>query len=121
MKAFIPSSISRTLYAIPIGLFGIFHFVGANDMVGMVPDFMPAPLFFIYLVGAALIAAAISIIWGKMARTASYLLGIMLVIFVLTIYIPGLGDPDNQMAMPLLLKEIALAAAAFFIGNHMED
>ncbi len=120
MKAFIPSAISRSMYAIMLGLFGVFHLTGAKDMEGMVPSFIPGGIFWVYLVGVALILACISIIWGKKARLASYLTGIMLVIFTLTIYLPQVMDGD-QMAMPLLLKEIALAGAAFFIGNHMED
>lgn len=120
MKAFIPSSISRSMYAIVLGLFGVFHLMGADDMAAMVPSFIPGAVFWVYLVGVALILACISIIWGKKARLAAYLTGIMLIVFSLTIYLPQVMDGD-QMAMPLLLKEIALAGAAFFIGNHMSD
>ncbi|MFY0644387.1 MAG: DoxX family membrane protein [Bacteroidia bacterium] len=120
MKAFIPTSVSRSMYAIMLGMFGVFHLMSANDMAGMVPSFIPGGVFWVYLVGIALILACISIIWGKKARLAAYLTGIMLVIFTLTIYLPQMMNGD-EMAMPLLLKEIALAGAAFFIGNHMED
>lgn len=121
MKAFIPSSVSRTMYAIMLGAFGAFHLMGAADMSGMVPDFIPGGIVWIYITGAGLILAAIAIIWGKMARTAAYLVGIMLLIFVFTIYLPDVMGGENEMAMPMLLKEIALAGAAFFIGNHMDD
>ena len=120
MKAFIPTSVSRFMYAIMLGVFGVFHLTAANDMAGMVPSFMPAPIFWVYLTGVALVLACIAIISGKKARLASYLTGIMLLIFTFTIYLPQMMGGD-EMAMPLMLKEIALAGAAFFIGNHMND
>lgn len=46
------SKISRYLYAIPFILFGVFHFLGAGDMAGMVP--IPGGVFWVYLTGLAI-------------------------------------------------------------------
>lgn len=36
---------ARLLYAIPMALFGILHFMNASDMAGMVPSFIPGGVF----------------------------------------------------------------------------
>ncbi|MBR9861024.1 DoxX family protein [bacterium] len=115
-----PQALSRILYAVPMGVFGLFHFMNGPQMVDMVPKFIPGGIFWVYLVGVALILATVAIIMNKKARTASYLLGIMLSIFIFTIYIPMVMN-GVENAMGMLLKEIALAGAAFFIGNHLSD
>jgi len=65
-------------------------------MVGYVPSFIPGGVFWVYLVGLALIAAAVSIIIQKKAKLACLLLAILLMIFVLTIHLPGLFN-DNPI------------------------
>lgn len=105
--------VARVLYSVPFGVFGLLHFMGAENMKGMVPSWIPGGIFWVYLTGVALIAAAISIIIQKQARLASLLLALMLGIFVLTIHLPGLGNEATmQMSMVSLLKDVALAGAA---------
>lgn len=105
----------RIVYALPIGVFGLFHFMNASAMAGMVPSWIPGGIFWIYLTGAALIAAAISIIIRKKAALASFLLGVMLLIFAITIHLPGM-IAEQQISTTMFLKDAALAGAAFFIS-----
>ena len=112
MKA-LTSIVAKFLFSIPFGIFGILHIMNADAMKELVP--LPPDslkIFWIYLTGVALIAACISIIINKKAKLASLLLGIMLIVFVLTIYLPGVMSGD-QMAMGNLLKDTSLAGAAF--------
>lgn len=116
-------SIGRYLFALPMAIFGIMHFMNASAMAGMAPF---GGAIMVYITGAALIAAAISIIIGKMDRLAALLLGIMLIIFALSIHLPGvLNAGDDQMAMAAsmsnLLKDIALAGGAFAYGLLAKD
>ena len=107
------TTVARVLYSVPFGVFGLLHFMGAENMKGMVPSWMPGGIFWVYLTGVALIAAAVSILIQKQARLASLLLALMLGIFVLSIHLPGLGNEATmQMAMVSLLKDVALAGAA---------
>lgn len=115
------TSVGRIVYALPMAVFALFHFMSANDMAGMVPSFMPAPVVWVYLVGVALLAASISIIIQKKATLAAKLLGVMLFLFVLMIHIPAVAAGGDPMAMGGLLKDLALSGAAFFISGHMED
>ena len=115
------TTVARLLYAIPMALFGIFHFMNGADMAGMVPSFIPGGVFWVYLTGLALVLAAVSIIIQKKARLACLLLALLLIIFVLTMHVPGLSGENAQMAMPMLLKDTALAGAALAFAGIAKD
>jgi uncharacterized membrane protein len=108
------------IYAIPMAVFGIIHFANGSAMTGMVPSWLPAPIFWVYLVGLGLLAASASIIINKKASLATMLLGAMLVIFVLTMHIPGVIG-GNEASMPMLLKDLALAGAAFYMSANLKE
>jgi putative oxidoreductase len=112
------TNLGRLLYAIPIAVFGLFHFMNADGMAGIVP--IPGGVIWVYLTGLALIAAAVSIIIQKKASLATMLLGVMLLIFALSIHLPALIGGD-QSVMPNLLKDIALSGAAFYMSAHFTD
>lgn len=113
------NQLSRYLYALPFGGFAVIHFMNAGSMAGMVP--IPGGIFWVYLTGLAHLAACISIIIEKKTRLACLLLGIMLLVFVLAIDLPGVIS-GGESAMSNLLKDTALAGAAWFIaGTYGED
>src|SRR5208282_4714648 len=74
-------------FAMPMGVFGTVHFTDTQNVARIVPHWMPLHTFWVYLVGVALIAAALSIILEKHARLAATLLGSMLLLFVVLIHI----------------------------------
>ncbi len=112
--------LGKLLYAGPMAMFGIFHLMGADDMKGMVPDFLPAPVVFVYLTGIALILAAVAIIIGKKAKLATQLLGLMLVLFAVLIHLSGFLNQD-PISSSMFLKDIALAGSAWFMSSHLTD
>lgn len=109
--------VSKYLYAIPFIVFGLFHFMNASGMAGMVP--IPGGVFWVYLTGIAHLAAAISIIIGKKTRLAGLLLGVMLIIFALSVHLPEIISSGGQNAgsMTNFLKDIALAGGAWVIAG----
>ncbi|MFY0600632.1 MAG: DoxX family protein [Cyclobacteriaceae bacterium] len=112
--------IGKLLYALPMAMFGFFHFMGAEGMKGMVPSFLPGAVFWVYLTGVALVLAAVAIIIGKKAKLATTLLGVMLLSFALLLWLSGFIDqaqPDASM----FLKDTALAGAAFFMSSHLKN
>lgn len=112
------TTIARILFAIPMLIFGMMHFMNAGMMAGMVP--LPGGIFWVYLTGLGLVGAAISILTQKFTKIACLLLAAMLMIFVLTIHLPGVmsGDPSQmQMAMPNMLKDMALSGAALLLAG----
>ena len=111
------TKIGRFLLALPMAVFGILHFIGADGMAGMVP--IPGGVIWVYITGIALIAAAVSIIIQKKARLASTLLAILLLIFVFAIHLPGVmaGGDGGQMSMMSLLKDLAIAGGALIYAG----
>lgn len=115
------STVGRYLYALPFLVFGSFHFMNASAMAGMVP--IPGGVVWVYLTGVAHIAAALAIMSGKMAVLATQLLGLMLLIFAVSIHLMGvINAPDQaamQASMSSFLKDTALAGAAWFMSGHL--
>lgn len=118
------TTLARIFYALPMAVFGIFHFMDAEHMKSIVPGWLPAPVFWVYLIGLALIAAAVSIVWNKKAKLASLLLALLLLTFVLFIWIPQLGSSDEQQAMTamsMLLKDFGLMGGALMFAGIAKD
>ena len=66
-----------------------------------------------------MILAAISIISGKLVKTACYGLAALMFVFIVTEQIPGLMDPARmQMAMGGLLKDTSLMGGALLLASH---
>lgn len=111
--------IAHILYAIPFAMFGIFHLMSAKAMAGYIATF-PAAEFLIYFSGIGMIAAAVSIIIGKFTKLAMLLLALELLLFILLIHVPGLGNENPQMAqmsMIGLLKDVALIGGSLMIAG----
>ena len=86
--------LGRPLFAVVFAIFGLLHL--------------------------AMVAAAISLFTGRQEKLAAALLGVLLLIFAVTIQLPQVIG-GNQMAMPSLLKDIALAGAAFFFSAQAKS
>ena len=117
--------IGVVLYALVIGFFGVNHFLNGTGFQNTIPSFIPYHIFWVYLTGAALIAAAISFLAGKYTRAAGLFLALYLLVIVLTIHLPALirteGNPIISIALTNLVKDTGLAGAALMIagkGSH---
>jgi putative oxidoreductase len=104
--------LGRYLFAIPFLAFAAFHFMGANDMVGMVP--IPGGVIWVYITGLGLLLAPIAMLIGKYDKLAAALLGLMLLIFALSIHLPNAlnGDPGG------MLKDLMLAGGAWMYATN---
>ena len=110
------SKVAQIVFALTMLVFGFFHLSNADAMKAMVPAFVPGGVLWVYVTGIALVLAALAFILNKKVKLAAYLLGVLLLMFVLTIHLPHLLDGD-QNSMSMILKDTGLAAAAFFIGS----
>ncbi len=118
MKGF--EFLGKLLYAIPMAIFGLFHFMNASSMAGMVPSYLPVQEAWVYLTGLALILAAVAILTGKKAKLATTLLGVMILAFALIIHLSGFLDGDASSSS-MFLKDLAISGAAFFMSTKMKN
>lgn len=120
MKNFLTYRVARLLFAIPFGVFGIIHFLAGSDMAGMVPGFIPGGVVWIYLTGAALLGACVAIVAQVRVQLVCFLLAVMLLVFALTVHLPGaLAESPN--AISNLLKDLSLAGGALFLAALYDE
>ncbi|MBI2602815.1 MAG: DoxX family protein [Deltaproteobacteria bacterium] len=112
--ALLTTVIARILFSIPFLVFGSMHFMMPEKMVMVVPAWVPGGgLLWVYVIGACILAAGVSIVTKKFGTIACPLLAALLMTFVVTIHIPGLMNPEMMaMAMTAMLKDIGLAGGA---------
>ena len=112
--------IGRYVFAVPFAIFGLMHLASANDMAGLVPGWLPGGVLWVYLTGLALLAAMVSILTKRKLYLAGLLLAALMLVFVLTIHLPGVLA-GNMMAMGGLLKDTGLAGAALMLAAEYQD
>jgi putative oxidoreductase len=112
-------NIGKYLYAIPFAVFGIFHFMNAKAMAGIAFN----STFLVYLSGAGLILATISMLIGKWDKLATTLLALFLLLTALLVQLPGLiGAEDmalQQAYTSNLLKDLALCGGAMMYARYV--
>tara|TARA_B100000929_G_scaffold267444_1_gene235669 strand:- start:252 stop:602 length:351 start_codon:yes stop_codon:yes gene_type:complete len=111
-------TLGKYLYTVPFVMFGLMHFTNTDALAGMVP--IPGGALWIYLTGLCLLAASVSVYTGKHTALAMKLLGLLLLIIVGSIHVPGvLGG--NQASMTPMLLTTGLAGGAFVLAGVHEE
>jgi uncharacterized membrane protein len=104
----------RLCFAIPIAVFGSEHFTATAGVAALVPRWIPAHLFWVYLVGTGFLCAGLSFIVLVQARLAATLVGTTLLIFVLIMDLPAaIAHPGNRISWALALRQLAFSGGAF--------
>lgn len=110
-------ALGPVFYAAPLATFGAEHLSIPRSISQAVPPWMPAPMFWIYLVGVALIAAALSIALRIYTHWSAPLLGIMFVSFVFMIHIPNVvANPNDRILWAVALRDLSFAGGAFALA-----
>jgi uncharacterized membrane protein len=106
--------------ACALAMFAAEHFTAARDLMPIVPHWLPAPLFWTYLVGAALLAAAISFIAWRHVRWSALLLALLFLIIVATIDLPNLPmHIRERLFWTLTVRETAFAGGAMVLAGSV--
>ena len=84
-------------------------------MKGMVPGWLPYDTAWVYVTGVCLVLGALGLITGFRARTAAYLLGLLMLIFILTVHAPGLPSTGSTVN---LLKDVALLGGCLMLAGY---
>jgi uncharacterized membrane protein len=110
--------LGTVFFAVPLAVFAPEHFRGPQFVQDSVPSWMPAHLFWVYLVGCSLLAAATSLTARKFVRLSSTLLGVMFFLFVCMIYLPNaLQHPQDRFAWTYLLRDLSFSAGAWALAG----
>lgn len=112
--------VGRLFFAVAIALFGIEYFIYAAGMKGPIPGppWIPGAHWLAWLTGLALIAIAVCIASGKMARLATTLLGAALFLKILFLHAPGLlAQLHNPGPWTSTFELLALCGGAFVLAD----
>lgn len=111
-------ALGRVFVAAPLATFGAQHLAAAHGMTGMVPSYMPWPLFWVYLVGFALIATALSLIFDRHVRWSGLLCGGMFLAFVAMMDLPAvIAGQHDRFTFALLARETAFGCGLLALGS----
>jgi uncharacterized membrane protein len=103
--------------AVALAEFAAEHFTAARDLMGIVPKWLPGPLFWTYFVGAAWLAAAISFIIWRQVRWSATGTWLLMWIIVATLDVPALPKgPHTRFFWILTVRELAFGSGALVLA-----
>jgi uncharacterized membrane protein len=110
--------LGRFLFALPLVVFGVQHFLYARFIATLVPSWIPGHLFWAYFVGVAFVAAALSIATQMRAHLAATWLGIMFLLWVLVLHLPRVAAaPHNGDEWTSAFVALAMSGGAFLVAG----
>ena len=111
-------ALSNLCFAIPLAVFGALHVAAVDFVAPGVPAYMPWRLFWAYFVGVALLAGSLSIATKIQVRWSGLLLGIMWLLFVAMLDIPGaLAAPKDRFGWTLAIREMCFAGGGWALAG----
>jgi hypothetical protein len=109
----------RVLFGLAVVVFGAAHAFYPGVHAGYLPDGFPVPGFWPYLTGLIQIVAGAMIMIGFRASAAAFAVGLMWLSWIpIVLLSPALGDIGDPYQRYLMLTLLALAGAAWSIGDQ---
>src|SRR5262245_35236327 len=109
-------ALTHVCFAIPLAVFGAEHFAGEIP-IKLVQSYMPWRAFWLYFVGFALMAAALSIATRILVRWSGLLFGLMMFLFVAMLYLPGAIATGNRIVWTIVFREMSFGAAGWVLAG----
>jgi uncharacterized membrane protein len=107
-------------YAIALAIFAAEHYTAPHDLVGIVPKWLPFRMFWVYFVGTAWLAAAISFILARAVRWSAPLAALMMLLIVATLDVPGIpAGLHHRFFWILFAREMSFAGGAMVLGGSV--
>src|SRR5215472_5747627 len=109
-------------YAAPLAAFGTEHFTLTETIASLVPAWIPWHLFWVYLVGAGFITAALSLVTGIQVRLAASLLALTFFLFVVLMDVPGWArNPRDRFGLTLALRELSFSGGPLALAASLTE
>jgi uncharacterized membrane protein len=106
--------------ALALAIFSAEHFLAARGMMGIVPKWLPGPLFWTYFFGVGLAAAAISFIVWRGVRWSAALLALFFLLIVATVDLPNLQKGlHERLFWVLTVRETCFAGGAMVLAGDL--
>lgn len=114
--------IARTIVGVSLIPVGLSHFFYRQVTLDLVPTWMPARAFWVYLVGAAHAAAGLGILVGAVPRLAAMLEAGMLMAFAALVWLPRVSaSPGVHFNWTELLGTWVVGAAAWVVADALRE
>ena len=108
--------LARRLFALGVPLVGLAHFL-TPDAIVFVPAWLPLRIGWVYLTGAAHIAAGLAILLGVVPRLAAVLEALQISSFVILSHLPAVVEaPKDRVQWAMLVYALAIAGAAWLVA-----
>ncbi|HMI63898.1 MAG TPA: hypothetical protein VK518_23440 [Puia sp.] len=117
LELFIP--MGGLFFSITMIVFGIDHFLYVDFVATLVPDWIPAHLFWTYLAAVALIGAGVAIILRIRLKLVGILLGTMIFLWFIFLHIPraAIAPPsDNGNELTSVFEALGFSGVAFILA-----
>lgn len=116
------AQIGRYLFAASLVIFSLMHFMLTSVIASLIPAWMPGHVFLAYFTGGCLVAAGLAIGTGKLARLACISLGVMFLIWVVTLHAPRVAHAiTNGDEWTSLLVAVAMAGGGFIVARMFPE
>lgn len=114
--------IARILYGLSLVPFGLAHFMYVDATTTLIPAWLPWPVAWAYLTGAAFIAAGLAVAVGVRARLAAALSTLQMASFGLIVWVPRvLGGTVSEFQWGEFVVTCALTAGAWVVSDSYGD
>jgi uncharacterized membrane protein len=111
-------SLGAVFLAIFLVVCGMQHFVYRDFVDTLVPSWIPAPRFWTYFTGTALIAGGVGILLRPTARLAATLSAVMIFLWVLLLHIPrALAGPNHANETAGVFEALAISGVALMVAR----
>lgn len=114
-------ALANMCFAAPFAVFAMLHLFAPQFIEPLVPRYMPWRMFWVYFIGIALVAAALSIATKIAVRWSGLLLGIMMFSFVAMLYLPGELARPNRITFTIVFRESSFGAAAWVLAANAKN
>lgn len=115
-------ALTNLCFAPPLAVFGALHLFAPDFVQDLVPKYMPAHMFWVYFVGVALIAAALSIAAKIEVRWSGLLFGIMMFLFVAMLYLPfAVTHMQARITWTIVFRESSFGGGGWLLAGMAMD
>ncbi len=111
------AALTYLCFAVPLAVFGALHLSDEKSLLELVPAYMPWRLFWVYFVGVALIAAALSMATKIQVRWSGVGFGAMMFLFVAMLHLPGAIEAGGRIPWTIVFRETSFGGGGLVLAG----